>query len=105
MNYKRKLPVSKDTGVVWAYWVSRDSINGELSGKCHLWRERPLRTKIGGRVTWVDADHRAHASLGQHDPRTVVLWFGTCPDTDLELVYVEQGVTEKMLAYAKEQEK
>lgn len=106
MNHKRKLPTPRDERITWTYWISRDSLNGELSGKCNLWIAKPQRVKHRYRVTWVSprvSDHREH--LGEFAPETVALWFGVYPETDLELVRVEQGVTERMLEEARKQEK
>jgi hypothetical protein len=88
------------TRETWTYWISRDSINGELSGKCSLWYAKPIRVKHRYRVTWVGADHRAPAHLGDHPPDHVAAWFGVYPETDLELIRVEQTPTAKMLAEA-----
>ena len=98
MSYKRKLPVPRDERETWVYFVSRDSINGELSGKCALWCAKPTRVRFRYRVTWVGTDPAVPALLGEYSPETVESWFGVYPETDLELIRVEQTPTEKMLA-------
>lgn len=102
MNYKRQLPSPKNTRVVWVYWVSRDSLNGELRGRCSLWRARPMRVHHKGRVVWVGANDHDPGYLGEYDTQTVFLWFHVYPETDRELVRVEQNATEKMIEHAKE---
>ena len=81
----------------WVYWVSRDSVDGALSGKCSLWYAKPIRVKHRYRVTWVGADYSAPCHLGDYSPQDIAYWFGTYPETDLELLRVEQTPTEKML--------
>lgn len=92
-------PPAPANRVVWTYWISRDSIQGELSGKCHLWWARPLRTKIGYRVTWVGTDHREPAHIGEYTLDEIAGWFGheRIPETDIMLMKVEMYATEKML--------
>lgn len=90
---KRALPVPVDRDV-WTYWVSRDSIAGSLSAKCHLWYKKPIRVKHGYRVTWVNADETDPGHLGEHSLRDVEAWFRVVPETDLELIRVETYATE-----------
>lgn len=80
---------------IWIYYVSRDSLSGELSGKCGLWGAKPLRVKHRYRVTWVGADDAAPRFLGEHPIQHVLKWFGTVPDTDRELIKVEQYAPEE----------
>ncbi len=91
--------------VVWVYYVSRDSIAGDLSGMCHLWYAKPLRTRIGNRVTWVAADHRDPCHLGEFLPKIFLAWFHVYPETDLELIRVEQYPTKTMLDEARKAKK
>lgn len=98
--HKQDLPATRDARVVWVYWVSRDSRNGELADKCSLWRERPLRVKHRYRATWVGSDPNDPGHLGDFKPDEIFEWFKVCPETDRELVKVEQGVTERMLKAA-----
>jgi hypothetical protein len=71
----------------WTYWISRDSLDGELSATCSLWNEKPLRTRAGRRVVW--SHHDGH--LGDFRPDEILSWhaFHTYPETDLELIHVE----------------
>lgn len=101
MSYHRKLPA--DPRATGTYWVSRDSISGELSGKCSLWFAKPLRVKHRYRVTWVGADARSPAHLGEYSPDDVASWFGVYPETDLELIRIDQTPTDRMLAEARKQ--
>ena len=102
-RHKRHLPFPKAVAT-WTYWVSRDSIQGELAGMCHLWYRKPMRTKIGYRVTWLNADEQDPGHLGEYALEDVARWFGTerVPETDLQLMKIEWGVTEKMLKEATE---
>ena len=104
--HKRKLPeqpeIPRADRTVWVYFVSRDSINGEPGGMCTLWYIKPLRTKHRYRVTWVAAGHPESGCLGEFRVDEVKAWFRTVPDTDLELLKVEQFASRKMLAEAEE---
>lgn len=95
MTYRRALP--KDPNLTWTYWVSRDSTNGELSGKCSLWRARPLRVKHRYRVAWVGASTLDPGHLGDFRLDEIYAWFRVHPETDRELIRIEWGVTERML--------
>lgn len=97
MNHHRKLPDPRPT---WTYYVSRDSINGELSGTCSLWNTKPQRVQHRYRVTWVGPDTSEPGHLGDYAPETVALWFGVYPETDRELIRADTTPTEKMLAEA-----
>jgi hypothetical protein len=90
---------------VWVYWISRDSVDGALSGMCSLWYVKPLRVKHRYRVTWVAANHREPGHLGNFSPKDIAYWFHTYPETDLELLRVEQTATERMLEEARKQGK
>jgi hypothetical protein len=88
-KYRRGLPVppGRNETVTWTYWLSRDSVAGALSAVCSLWNVKPLRTKIGARVTWTsEVGH-----LGDFRPDEVRTWpaFKTYPETDRELIVVE----------------
>jgi hypothetical protein len=93
----RREPPKPDR-TVWTYWVSRDSLQGELSGQCHLWWQKPLRVKHGYRVTWVNTDEHNPGLLGAFSPRDIKGWFRTIPETDLELIRIEMHPTEAELA-------
>lgn len=93
---RRDTPIPKDR-VVWTYYVSRDSIAGEVSGVCQLWYVKPVRVKRAYRVTWVCADHRDPGHLGEYSLKEIQGWFRTVPDDDLQLLKVEQYVSQKML--------
>ena len=80
---------------VWTYWISRNSIGGELSGTCNVWYAKPLRVKHRYRVTWVAADFREPCHVGEYSLQDVAFNFRTVPDTDLELLKVEQWAAEK----------
>jgi hypothetical protein len=86
---------------VWTYYVSRDSVNGVLSETCSLWCVKPTRTRHNGRVTWKGAP----GFLGLCTLEITVAWFGTYPETDLELIRVEQNASEKRMAEARKQGK
>ncbi len=104
MSARRRLPTPpRGERITWTYFVSRDSVRGELSGVCALWYAKPLRVKTGYRVTWVGGNDRDPCYLGAFPAREIVGWFNTCPDTDMELIRVEQYPTEQMLAAAKAQ--
>lgn len=96
MSYKRNLPVPKDR-TVWRYYVTRDSIGGELSGTCQLWYIKPIRVKHSYRVTWVCADHRDPGHLGEYRRDEVQKWFRVVPGTDLEMLRIETYATETEL--------
>lgn len=101
MTYRRDLPVSKDPRAVWVYFVSRDSLSGELSGKCSLWYAKPIRVQHRYRVTWVGADDRYPCHLGEFRCDEVFSWFKVYPETDRELIRVEQYATQRMLEAAR----
>ena len=82
--------------IVWVYWVSRDSLDGVLSGVCDLWYEQPVRVAHRNRVTWVPAAPTP-SNLGQYVPADITGWFGVYPETDLELIRAEQHPTEQMI--------
>lgn len=102
--HKRKLPelpnLPRAERTTWTYFVSRDSINGEPSGMCTLWYIKPIRSKQRYRVTWVAAGHPESGCLGEYRVDEVRAWFRTIPDTDLELLKVEQFASPKMIADA-----
>ena len=89
---------------VWTYWLSRDSIHGELSGKVHLWRERPTRVRHRYRVTWVDSDHRKSGHLGEFPPSEIAAWFRVYPETDLELIRIDTHPTPHDLERARKEQ-
>ncbi len=103
MSRKRALPTTYDDGeasrTTWVYFVSRDSVAGALSAKCTVWGQKPLRTKIGPRVTWVS--ERGH--LGDFSPQEIIAWpaFRTYPETDMELIRIETRPTREELDRAK----
>ncbi len=105
MTYRRDLPVPRDKRTVWVYFVSRDSINGEPDGMCDLWYLKPTRTKHRYRVTWAATNVADPGHLGRFRTDEVQAWFRVIPDTDLELLKVEQFATPKMLEEAKKQKK
>lgn len=86
--------------VVWTYWVSRDSLNGELSGKCVLWFHKPIRVRHAQRITWVPVDHRAPGCLGEFVTDEIYGWFKVYPETDLELIRVECCPSQKEIEAA-----
>ena len=94
MSKHKDRPVPRDGRTVWTYWVSRDSICGALSGKAQLWCRKPIRCKHGYRVTWVNADETDPGHIGEYSLDHVRYWFGTMPDTDLELIRAEQYAPE-----------
>ncbi len=80
---------------VWCYFVSRDSNGGVLSDVCQLWWMKPLRVVHADRVWWVARELDEPGHLGEHPVKDIVHWFRTKPDTDLELIRVEQWSTEE----------
>lgn len=100
MNHKRKLPEPLTSDIVWTYWITRNSINGEISGECTLWNARPTRVKYGQRVTWVGTNTRDPGCLGDFTPQTIDGWFRTHPDTDRECLRVETRPNQTELAEA-----
>ena len=86
---------------LWVYFVSRDSLNGELLGTCSLWIEKPVRVKHRGRVTWVAADERNPGHLGDFKPLKILRWFRVFPETDRELIRVETYPSARELEEAK----
>lgn len=88
---------------VWVYFISRDSINGELSGTCHLWSARPIRVRHRYRVTYVAADVQNPCHIGEYKLQEIAQWFDPkrVPETDLQVFRVEMYPTERMLAEAK----
>jgi hypothetical protein len=83
--------------VVWTYWISRNSLQGELSGKCDVWYRKPMRVKHSYRVTWVANDHRDPGHLGEHTLKDCAEWFKTIPETDLELIVTAIYPTEQQI--------
>lgn len=96
-TYKKQLPgLPPETTIEWTYWISRDTDrNGVLSDRCSLWFVKPLRTRIGERVTWTSA----HGFLGNFRPDEIITWqgFHTYPETHVELIRVETRPTKKEL--------
>lgn len=96
-KYKHQQPAPKGEheSTDWAYWISRDSLDGALNAKCALWCSRPLRTRIGGRVTWTSV----YGYLGMFRPDEILAWpaFHTYPETDVELIRVETRPTKDEL--------
>ena len=86
-KYRRALPEPDTEAPTWTYWLSRDSLDGALSAKCSLWYMKPLRTRIGNRVTWV----HEHGHLGEFRPDEILTWpaFHTYPETNMELLVIE----------------
>jgi hypothetical protein len=79
------------------FFVTRDSVDGVLAEHCELWCVKPLRSKQPTRVTWLP---RA-VSIGHMGRRTlaeVKKQFGTVPETDLELIRIEQWFVEPVTA-------
>ncbi len=78
----------------WVYWVSRDSFNGVLADFCNIWWIEPKRAKGVNRITWcpryAEPGHFGHYSLDE-----VRKMYRVIPDTDLELIRVEQWSTEE----------
>lgn len=81
----------------WTYFISVDSFRGETRQICDLWCVKPMRTKAGERVIWSAIDHENPGHLGGYTREEIVAWFGVYPETDLELIKIEQTPTEKML--------
>lgn len=102
MSKRKQAPTPKAVDT-WTYWITRDSIRGELSGMCGLWHVKPMRVKHSYRATWVSTDERAPGFLGEHSCKDVARWFGAerVPETDIMLVKVSWGVTQRMLDEAK----
>jgi hypothetical protein len=104
---KKVLPTPKspphDQRQVWTYFVSRDSLDGVPSAMCNLWYAKPMRTKVLHRVVWLAGDDDNPCHLGEYSLDDVRAWFRTIPDTDLELIKIDQFVTERMLAESKAQ--
>lgn len=94
---KRTALPPREGRTTWTYWVSRDSVDGELSSKCVLWFHKPIRNRAARRVTWVPFDHRATGSLGEHTTDEIYGWFKVYPETDLELIRVECCPSQKEL--------
>lgn len=93
------------TQVIWTYFISRDSHRGELAGKCGLWWARPMRSKVGPRTVWLATDPQQPGHIGDYTIDEIDGWFRVHPDTDLELLKVEQNATPKMLADAAKEKK
>lgn len=97
---KREKPETYQARPIWTYWISRDSIQGELSGKCHLWCRKPTRTKHGYRVAWLNTDEHDPGHVGEYDLKDIQAWFRVIPDTDLELIRCEMCPTDAQLTEA-----
>lgn len=105
-KYKHKQPKPKSgpgrhETTDWTYYLSRDSLDGALSAKCSVWNQKPLRTRVGGRVVWShDTGH-----LGEFRPDEILAWlaFKTYPETDRELLVVETRPSAEELAEAEKQ--
>lgn len=76
--------------LVVSYYCTRDSEDGVLAEKCDLWAIKPLRSRQGGRVCWLPRAVVDHGHLGQHSTAMIMKWYGVYPETDLELISVEQ---------------
>lgn len=77
--------------IVWTYWVSRDSIRGQLVPTCSIWWIKPVRKVRRGRcTTWTDADENQPGRFGDYTLDETRGFCRTVPDTDLELIVVEQ---------------
>lgn len=96
-QYKKQLPHPplEHESTTWTYWISRDSLDGALSAKCSLWCVRPLRTRVGARVTWTST----YGHLGDFRPDEILAWraFHTFPETNVELIRVETRPTKEQL--------
>lgn len=80
--------------VCWTYYVTRDSRDGVLSNICDLWSGvKPKRERQDGAVLWIPKTSNA-CYLGEHAVKDIQRWFGTIPDTDLELIVIEQWAPE-----------
>lgn len=100
MSVPHKQPTTYEGRTIWVYWISRDSVQGELSGKCHLWCRKPTRTKHGYRVVWLNTSEHDPGHVGEYDLKDVAFWFRVLPETDLELIRCEIFPSERDLAEA-----
>lgn len=97
MSAKKQPPVASESRITWTYWISRDSLNGELAEKCALWNAKPTRKKHDYRVTWVGSDIIDPGHLGEFTPQEIDAWFRVHPETDLELIRAEVHPTQAEL--------
>ncbi len=72
------------------YYVSRDSWNGVMSDTCDVWRTKPIRVRHATRVAWVHGNHTDPGHAGRYPVEDITKSIRTQPDTDLELIVVEQ---------------
>ncbi len=97
---KQAVAEHEATRQTWTYWVSRDSLNGDLSGTCSLWYAKPVRAKHKGRVVWIGASDTNPCFIGQYPVDEIAGWFNVYPETDMELIKAEQYPSAKRLAEA-----
>jgi hypothetical protein len=98
VSRKKKAPsIGKPTGEFWVYWISRDNLAGELAAVYRLWYRKPTREVTGNTILWQATAVGDPGHLGVFNARDLAE-FGcrTLPDTDLELIRQEMGVTEEM---------
>lgn len=82
------------TRQVWTYYVTRDSIDGQLSEACDLWWIKPTRVRHRNRVTWVATDVQNPGHMSVHKVGDIWKYFRVIPDTDREMLRVDQWATE-----------
>ena len=85
----------KPTRDIVTYFISRDSLDGVVTDECDLWWVRPLRTRVGERVTWVAGAGPETGHLGKCTLVEVTYWFRTYPDSDRQLLKAEQYKVDK----------
>ncbi len=74
----------------WVYWISRDSYDGELADSCNIWWIQPERRRVAGHVTWCPRLAAYTGHFGRYSLEDVMKMYRVKPDTDLELIRVEQ---------------
>lgn len=89
--------------VVWTYYVSRDTFDGKLADTCNIWWEKPERRTCGNHVTWCPRVFQQPCHFGRYMLDEVRRLYRVAPDTDLELIRIEQYASAKMLAEAQQQ--
>lgn len=95
----------KPEEITWVYWVSRDSVGGELSPRCSLWVRKPTRVRHGEHITWCATDGSDPGHLGIFPVDYYRALWRVYPETDLELIKVETRPNQRELDRSlKEQE-
>jgi hypothetical protein len=94
MSRKPALPRASDRSprrgqTLVTFYLSRDSVDGELSRAVEMWTTKPVRVRHSYRTTWVSSDlwapgHESTLTLAEAQKR-----FRVVPDTDLELIKIE----------------